>query len=257
MNGADPRSLFSMNSFRPVLLSAAVLAGASGLTAADSVPFAAPTVTVPAAPHPLAAYTAVGAAFGKSSRLHDLGWSEAEFAAFLEGVKLAYRGDKVPFDENTQRLYAEMGQRIKDLETRERQKLFSDPAWIEKYMKDAVKKFGLQRSDSGLAFGVTAMGKGVRPGPDDTVVISANVTAADGATELPQLTIEKKKFKVSELVPGVAEGVQMMTLDSRGMFVVPPDLSYGNGEWPKGVERGAPLLFMIVLHEVIAADAAP
>lgn len=236
---------------RTALVSAALCAGVS-TRAADAPP---PSVALPAAPHSLTTFKAVGAAFGKSSRLHDLGWSESEFAAFLEGVKLAYRGEKIPFDDDTQRLYAEMGQRIKDLESRERQRLFADPAWLEKYMKDACKQFGLQRSDSGLAYGVAAKGKGVRPGPDDSVVISANVTAADGATDLPQLTIEKKKFKVSDLVPGIAEGVQMMTLDSRGMFVLPPALSYGDGEWPKGVDRGAPLLFMVVLHEVISADA--
>ena len=42
-----------------------------------------------------------------------------------------------------------------------------------------------------------------------------------------------------------------------GMFVLPPDLSYGTGEWPHGVEKGSPLLFILMLHEVIPGDPAP
>lgn len=243
-------------SSRPIpllLLVAATLVARLGAADAPVAPSIQISAGTPAADRPLAAFTAVGASFGKSSRIGDLGWSEAEFNAFLEGVRLAYRGQPVPNAEGTERLYAEMGKRVAEIEARERQRKFSDPSWREKYMQDACKKFSLQRSDSGLAYAVVAKGKGVRPGPDDTVVISVNVTAADGATELQGLKLEKQKLKVSDMVPGLIEGVQMMTLDSRGMFILPPELSYGDGEWPRGIEKGSPLLFVLVLHDVIPA----
>lgn len=230
----------------------------------------APQISLPGAPAapaasqdsgagavPLAAYTAAGASFAKSSHLGELGWNESEFNAFLDGVRLAYRGQPVPAAQGTEQLFTAMTRRVAEIEARDRQRMFSDPKWLEAYMKDACKKFSLTRSDSGLAYAVVSKGKGVRPGPDDTVIVSANVTAADGATELPALKLDKQRVKVADLVPGLREGVQMMTLDSRGMFVVPPDLSYGNEAWPHGVERGSPLLFVLVLHEVIPGDPAP
>ena len=49
----------------------------------------------------------------------------------------------------------------------------------------------------------------------------------------------------------------MMTVESHAVFVLPPALSFGQGPWPDGVERGTPLVFQITLHEVKSPDAQP
>jgi hypothetical protein len=43
----------------------------------------------------------------------------------------------------------------------------------------------------------------------------------------------------------------MMTRDSRAVFVLPPALSFGDGDWPPGVERGSPIVYQVTLHDVI------
>ena len=110
----------------------------------------------------------------------------------------------------------------------------------------------MERSDSGLCYGIKA-GYGARPAPEDTVVISYKVTLADTTTDVPSLAANRLKARVADLLPGLAEALQMMTVDSAAMLVLPPDLSFGAGEWPAGTERGTPLLFTVKLHEVIAA----
>ena len=226
------------------------LVGSSIQLIAETASAGSPTET------PLAAYSAVGANFASSSRLADLGWTEEQMNAFLEGVRAAYHRKNLGFDENAQHLYERMGQTIRSLEANEKEKLYADPANLKRYMKDVQKRFALQESDSGLSFSVRRGGGGIRPTPDDSVILSFNVSGPDGASPIASLSTKKLKARVRDLLPGVAEGVQMMTLDSQAMLVVPPALSFGSGKWPEDSERGTPLIFIVELHEIIPADGS-
>ncbi len=120
------------------------------------------------------------------------------------------------------------------------------------------KRFLLQRSDSGLCYEVNGGDYGgLRPTPHDVVVISLSCVGPDGTTKLPQLSQDRARIKVSDMLPGLAEGLQMMTLESQARFIVPPKLSFSDGPWPDGVAPGSPLLFTVVLHEIVNPDRAP
>ena len=206
---------------------------------------------------PLEAYAAVGSAIAQNTRLPGLGWNDAQIEAFLGGLRAAFKGKPYALDERAKVLQADIRRRLQEIAAREAggggQEYFADPARLEAYMKEAAKTFHLERADSGLAYNIMSRGEGARPGPDDTVVISCKVTTADAKTDLPQLGADHRRIKVSELLPGLAEGAQMMTKDSVGMFILPPDLSFGQNEWPAGMERGTPLIFTLAVHEVIVA----
>lgn len=211
-----------------------------------------------AAEFPLEAYAALGSAIAQNTRLPGLGWNDAQIEAFLGGLRAAFKGKPYALDERTKVLQADIRRRLQEIAAKETsagggQEYFADPARLEAYLKEAAKTLHLERSDSGLAYNIISRGEGARPGPDDTVVISCKVTTADAKTDLPQLGADHRRIKVSELLPGLAEGAQMMTKDSVGMFILPPDLSFGQNEWPAGVERGTPLIFTLALHEVIVA----
>lgn len=204
--------------------------------------------------HNLEAFAAVGSDFAASTHLAELGWNEAQFNAFLDGVRATFQGKPYPLDHRAQQLQVEIGQRLVEMKSEEEKKRldFSQPGRVQAYMKEIAKQFALQFSDSGLVYALMPSKGNLRPGPDDTVVVSYDAVAADQKTDLPQISAKQRRCKVSDLLPGLAEGAQLLTASGSALLVVPPDLTYGTGDWPAGVVRGAPILFTLTLHEIVA-----
>ena len=252
-----PRPIFLPGlSLRWLLVLGAPLAAAAG--PADSAAANPPAPAMPA--YPLQAYAAVGFTLTKAGHLRELGWNDEQITAFVEGVRAAFREKDCVFDDAARRLQAEIARRAAELETRERQEAaaaFAQPGRLEQYLKEMCKRHNLQRTDSGLCYNVQSGRPGIRPGPDDEVVVSCIATAADGKTRLPQLSSTHVRVKVSGVLPGFVEGFQMMTVGSQAMFILPPALSFGDHKWPDGVDRGTPLIFFVTLDEVIGAGTSP
>jgi FKBP-type peptidyl-prolyl cis-trans isomerase len=248
------------NAFPGGILAVALLSAFPGLPARAQQPAAAPAqpaeapkgTPAPAAPTPLSALSAIGSLLAVSNHLDELGWSEAQIDAFVDGVRAAIHGKPYPFDDAARDASNAIGRRVDEIEAREQAQEFAKPGALEKYLKDICKQMGLQESDSGLCYGIKFGAKGIRPGPDDTVVVSCTAIAADGKTPIPQLSNQNARGKVSGMLPGFVEGLQMMTVGSDAFFVLPPALSFGAGAWPPGVQRGAPLIFRIELKEVVS-----
>ena len=223
----------------------------------------APAVGVPTPatpPVPLAAIAAVGSAVAQSSQLTELGWDDAQIQAFVDGVRVAFQGKPYPMDEAARQASGEMTRQLQEIKKRKSRQLadsFTQPGRMAQYMKEMRKRYSMQISDTGLAYNIQAGRAGVRPRPGDTVVVSCIATAADTTTKLPQLSNDHVRVKLSDLLPGFMEGLQMMSVDGQARFILPPELSFGEGQWPEGVDRGTPLLFLVTLHEVIGAEAAP
>jgi FKBP-type peptidyl-prolyl cis-trans isomerase FkpA len=229
--------------FLPVLLLLA------GFARADN-----PAPAGPPRQFPREAYVDIGFLFGDNGKFSKLGWTPEQFEAFIAGLRESYQGKAHVFDASSEALNAEISRRLREVakeEARAFNDFLKDPARLETYMKEVCLRMNLERSDSGLAYGVQGLVGSVRPQPEDTVVVTWSARAADMKTELPQLKVVKASFKVAQLLPGLAEGVQMMSAGSAAMLVLPPDLSYGPGEWPPGVERGTPLIYMVKLEQVI------
>jgi len=222
-----------------------------------------PSSSLPAAPaqaFPLSAYSAFGWSLAQSGHFAQLGWSAAQSDAFIDGIRAAFQGKGYPMDAASQQLAAEMARRIGEIAGRERQPAAWTPnqkGQLEKYFKDMQKHLSLQVSGSGLWYNVQPGQNGVRPRPGDTIVLTCHATAADGTTPLPRLSCERLSVKMEGMMPGLMEGLQMMTIGSQAVFVLPPPLSFGEAAWPEGVERGAPLVYWITLHDVTAARARP
>ena len=206
---------------------------------------------------PLPAFAALGSSFAQSNKLGDLGWSEDQIGAFVAGVNAALHGKAFAMDDTARQVSAEMGRRLHEVEAHRQQQAaeeFAQPGRLEKYMKEMRKRHAMELSDSGLLYNIQPGRSSIRPRPGDTIVVSCSATAADGITKLPQLSNDHMRIKLENMLPGFMEGFQMMTLESQAKFILPPALSFGNGEWPQGVSRGTPLLFMVTLHEVVSAD---
>jgi FKBP-type peptidyl-prolyl cis-trans isomerase len=207
---------------------------------------------------PLSAYSAFGSSVGLGGHFGEVGWTQDQFDAFAEGMRSAFKGTPYEVEDSARQLAADMGRRIKAIEagtpTQQAAPPF-DPSKLVQYMKDASARYHLQLSESGLGYSVTPGRNGIRPRLGDTVVISCNAVAFDGVTKLPQLSSGRIHSKVEQMFPGFREGLQMMTVDSHAIFVLPPALSFGHGAWPEGVTQGSPIIFEVTLLDVVPAPA--
>jgi FKBP-type peptidyl-prolyl cis-trans isomerase len=208
--------------------------------------------------YPPAAYAAFGSSLVQTAHLGELGWNEAQFNAFLEGMRASFQGKPVPMDGAARDLAAEMGRKIQAIATGPAAGAPAEPAVdprerLARYFKEMQKRLGLQISDDGLGYNVTTSDSGVRPRPVDTIVLTVQAVAANGVTKLPQLSAEHIRARLGGMLPGLAEGIQMMTVGAHAVFVIPPSLSFAAGAWPEGVEPGAPLIYYVTLEGVTPA----
>jgi FKBP-type peptidyl-prolyl cis-trans isomerase FkpA len=265
MTSCLPRTFF------PSLALFVSLTLANGVLAADAPTQASPT---PVPSFPLSTYASFGSVLSQSGHFSELGWSDAQMNAFLEGFRAAYQGKPNAPDEATQQLAAEVSRRIGEIASAPapapQQAPQARPSGVPqaftaadrkvqlaRYFNDMGKRLGLQISGDGLGYNVQPGRNGIRPRLGDTIVFTCAAMGPDGTTKLPQLSSDKIRVKFEGMLPGLMEGLQMMTVGSQAVFVLPPSLSYGDGEWPDGVPRGSPLVYSITLHDVVSAGAPP
>ena len=203
---------------------------------------------------PISVFGAIASALDLDLHCAELGWTDAQVAAFLDGMRAAFQGQPAPLDENARRLLADISRDIADISARRKLEAPRSPdraARLEWYMKRMRDRLGLQQADNGLAYRVESGRGGVRPRRGDTVVFTCVATSADGATKLPQMSSERVRMQMDSLLPGLMQGLQMMTIDSSAVFILVPKLSFGDNEWPVGVQRGAPIILTVTLYDVV------
>jgi FKBP-type peptidyl-prolyl cis-trans isomerase len=212
----------------------------------------------------LAGFTGLGAMFVRNNQLDQLGWNDAQIAAFVDGVRAALRDRAFTLDEDaTRRVGTEMIRRVQTLgpvsspsSADTTRSAAMDAKIATEHLKAIRQRLHLQQTASGLLYVFQRPGRGARPAPDDVVVLTLEGRGPDGVTPSPVLSGEHFKARMSDLLPGLREGLQMMAVGSQALFVLPASLSFGTGPWPDGIEHGAPVTFVVTLHEVIGTAAA-
>lgn len=205
------------------------------------------TVTTPAAkslPRDLAAYASLGSYMAENNRVPDLKWTEPQFAAFLDGFRASYEGRGLPLDEDAQKLRDEMSRRVQAMAAAEQ------PNPVEEYFRTLREKENVLRTASGLHYRITESGNGATPRAEDSVVISFAGRLPDGQA-LPPLTRGRVKMVVHDLLPGLAEGVQLLRVGGKALVYLPPELAFTEKDWPPQLVKGTPLVFFVELHEII------
>lgn len=214
----------------------------------------APPTPVPAAPakaaadpvypRELRAYAALGTFLAENNHIPSLQWSQDQFDAFLSGVRSSFEGRGYAVDEDAVALRDQISAKVQAMTEANA----VDP--IEDYFATLREKEGVKRLESGLHYRITEEGHGEKPLPESSVVLSYTARLPDGKT-LPVLSRPRVRSAVSDLLPGIAEGVQLLPPGGKALLYLPPSLSFRDGPWPQGVPAGAPLIFFIELHEVL------
>jgi FKBP-type peptidyl-prolyl cis-trans isomerase len=108
---------------------------------------------------------------------------------------------------------------------------------------------GMKMSESGLLYKVVKEGAGIKPDQNDKIVGNISFKDKDGE-ELFSIT-PKDTLSLQELgIPGVIEGMQMMSIGSNYQFVLPHHLAFGPKPQAPKVKPYAPIVLSVELLDV-------
>lgn len=220
--------------------------------AAKSQPSAGTSVTPVAAagvrPSATGPYAALGSFMAENNHVPRLGWNESQFAEFLAGFRASYEGRPVPLDAEAQRLQENISQRVQAMLGG------GGPANpVEDYFKVLREKESVVRTPTGLHYRITESGSGPNPKPTDAVEISF-AARLPGGEAVPPLSRTRVRSTVRDLLPGLAEGVQLLSVGGKALVYLPPELAFTEADWPPQLPRHTPLIFFLELHDIGGAS---
>jgi FKBP-type peptidyl-prolyl cis-trans isomerase len=112
------------------------------------------------------------------------------------------------------------------------------------------KKWGITTTPSGLQYEVLARGKGAKPGLNDTVTVNYEGSFIDGRVFESSYTAGAPvQFRLTEVIRGWTEGLQLMNEGGTYRFYIAPELAYGERG---GGERIPPNTVLIFKLELLA-----
>ncbi|MCY1721263.1 FKBP-type peptidyl-prolyl cis-trans isomerase [Prolixibacteraceae bacterium Z1-6] len=121
----------------------------------------------------------------------------------------------------------------------------------EDFLFQNQQKEGVFESDSGLQYLILEEKSGAKPGMFDTVLIHQRALLLDGKIlEDTYRQNQPAEVKIDELIEGLQEGLQMMSVGSRYKFWVPADLAWGRKGTGNKIPPNAVLAFDIRLVEI-------
>jgi FKBP-type peptidyl-prolyl cis-trans isomerase len=118
------------------------------------------------------------------------------------------------------------------------------------FLVENSKKPGIQITGSGLQYEVITEGNGRRPEAFDTVLVHYQGSLPDGTVFDSSYTMGEPAEISLQVMPGWAEGLQLMSVGSKYRLYIPSDLGYGSQ--PMGqIPPYSTLIFEVELFDII------
>lgn len=125
-------------------------------------------------------------------------------------------------------------------------------ATADSFLAANAEREGVTTTESGLQYEVIEPGDGPRPAPDDEVTLNYRGTLIDGTQfDSSYDRGEPATFSLGGVIPGFAEGIQLMPVGSTYRLYIPPELGYGPQGGPGGgIAPNSALIFDVELLEI-------
>jgi FKBP-type peptidyl-prolyl cis-trans isomerase len=124
----------------------------------------------------------------------------------------------------------------------------------QKFLAENATKDGVQSTASGLQYKVVTMGTGAKPAATDTVKVHYRGTLLDGTEfDSSYARNEPISFALNRVIAGWTEGVQLMSVGSKYMFYIAPELAYGEGGGGP-IPPNSTLIFEVELLDIETAE---
>ena len=126
----------------------------------------------------------------------------------------------------------------------------------EAFLSQNKTKEGVIALASGLQYKIIQAGTGVKPSKDDTVTVDYTGKLIDGQVfDSSEKTGKPATFKVSQVIPGWTEALQLMPAGSTWEVYIPSALAYGPRSVGGPIGPNETLVFKIHLISVQKAKA--
>ena len=166
---------------------------------------------------------------GQVYRQTELG-AEVDMKFVVQGFEDALKNKSQLSDDDMLKILNVRAEQLNKLEEAATEKLAKANAEKAKaYLAANAKKKGVVTTKSGLQYEVLAEGKGEKPRVEDVVTVNYVGTLIDGTVF--DSTYDKKepaRFVMMSVIPGISEGVALMSPGARYRFTVPAELAYGH-----------------------------
>lgn len=117
----------------------------------------------------------------------------------------------------------------------------------------------IQTTASGLQYRILTEGDGPKPVVSDTVTVNYRGIFEDG-TEFDSSYSRgvPATFPLGRVIPGWTEGLQLMSVGSKYIFIIPPELAYGEQGYEPVIPPNTTLIFEVELLDIaVPPTAAP
>jgi FKBP-type peptidyl-prolyl cis-trans isomerase len=119
------------------------------------------------------------------------------------------------------------------------------------FLAENAKKPGVVTTASGLQYKVLHEGEGKKPSPQGEVEVHYKGSLINGAVfDSSYERGESISFLLNQVIPGWAEGVQLMAPGAKYEFYIPFELAYGPQGIPGVIPPYSTLIFEVELLKV-------
>ena len=122
----------------------------------------------------------------------------------------------------------------------------------KEFLEENKKKAGVITTPSGLQYEVITLGTGAKPTLESNVEVNYEGKTIDG--KVFDSSYERgttTSFKLSSVIPGWQEGLQLMPVGSKFRFYIPSELAYGERGAGNDIEPNATLIFEVELLNIV------
>jgi FKBP-type peptidyl-prolyl cis-trans isomerase len=174
---------------------------------------------------------------------------EIDYNAFLKGMKDAASkaGPKVTLEKANETAQGALA-------AASEKKAKENIAAEAKYLAENGKKAGVVTTPSGLEYEVITKGTGAQPKATDTVKVDYVGKLLDGTTFDSSIARgQPALIPLDQVIPGWAEGLQLMNVGSKYKLTIPSALAYG----PQGAGQTIPPNSTIVFEVTLLGIEPP
>jgi FKBP-type peptidyl-prolyl cis-trans isomerase len=172
---------------------------------------------------------------------------ELDYASFTEGLKSAMEQESSLMDQD---------EALEIMQTAFESAMLKQSAELrakeENFLTENAMKEDVTSNPSGLQYTVLVKGDGPKPSSDDMVRVHYEGTLIDGTVFDSSYHLEKgEEIPLDMVIPGWAEGIQMMNVGSKYRIYIPSHLAYGERGAGQIIPPYSTLVFTIELLEIL------